>query len=132
MSAQPLRTAPARPAPSSWRPRLQVVRAPANQRSLLSFAALCLTILVGAMLAALMLNTAMAATAYEMREQRIELARMSEHQQVLSHRVEQAAAPGALAEAARDLGMERGEGTSYLILDEDLIAGPAADLIGSD
>ena len=132
-AAQPLRT-PASPssAPSSWRPRLQIVRAPAGQRSLLPFAALCLTILVGAMLVALMLNTAMAATAYEMREERTELARMSEHQQVLAHRVEQKAAPASLATAATELGMERDTGINYLTLQDDSITGPAADPGGSD
>src|SRR5690625_2401605 len=112
MSAQPVRTAPARPAPSSWRPRLQVVRAPANQRSLLPFAALCLTILVGAMLGALMLNTAMAATAYELREQRIDLARLSEHQQVLAHQAEQIAAPWPMRPSNWAWSPERGPVTS--------------------
>jgi len=84
------------------------------------------------MLGALMLNTAMAATAYEMREQRIDLARLSEHQQVLAHQAEQIAAPGALADAALELGMEPGEGTSYLLLEDGMIAGPAAELSESD
>lgn len=131
-AARPLRTPGGSPALSTRRPRLQIVRAPANQRSLLPFAALCLTILVGAMLAALMLNTAMAATAYEMREERIELARMSEHQQVLAHRVEQMAAPANLAQAARELGMERDPGINYLMLQENTVTGPAAESIGSD
>lgn len=96
------------------------------------FVALCLTILVGAMLGALLLNTAMAATAYEMQEQRIELARLSEHQQILTQQVERRGAPGALAAAATELGMERGEGTSYLRLEDGAIAGPAAELVGSD
>lgn len=132
MSAQPLRVRTARPPASTWRPRLQIIRAPAHQRSLLPFAALCLTILIGALLGALLLNTAMAATAYEMRDQRIELSRLSEQQQLLTQQVEQKAAPTSLAAAAADLGMERGEGTSYLRLEDDSIAGPAAELVGSD
>lgn len=132
MSAQPLRVRPPRPAPTSWRPRLQIVRAPAHQRSLWPFTALCLTILVGALLGALLLNTAMAATAYEMREQRIELARLSEHQQMLSQQVENHSSPAALAAAASELGMERGAGTSYVTLEDGSIAGPAADLAGTD
>lgn len=132
MSAVPQRAPVARPAVTTRRPRLLIVRAPAHQRSLVPFVALCLTILVGAMLGALLLNTAMAATAYEMQEQRIELARLSEHQQILTQQVERRGAPGALAAAATELGMERGEGTSYLRLEDGAIAGPAAELVGSD
>lgn len=96
------------------------------------FAALCLMILVAAMVGALMLNTAMVATAYQMHDQRIELARLSEHQQVLAQEVEERSAPAHLAAAATDLGMERGEGTNYLNLADKSISGPAAEQGGRD
>lgn len=135
MSAVPLRapSAPsARPVGSSWRPRLKIVRAPANARSLLPFTAMCLVILLGALIGALMLNTAMAATAYEIRDQRVQLARLSEREQDLTQRVERLAAPAQLADAANDLGMERAEGSSYITLSDGSIAGPAAGLIGEE
>lgn len=135
MSALPLR-APSvpspRPAGTTWRPRLKIVRAPANARSLLPFTALCLTILLGALIGALMLNTTMAATSYEIRDQQIQLARLSEREQDLTQQVERLAAPTQLAEAASDLGMERAEGSSYITLSNTTIAGPAAGLIGEE
>ena len=57
---------------------------------------------------------------------------MSEHQQVLAHRVEQMAAPANLAQAARELGMERDPRINYLMLQENTVTGPAAESIGSD
>ena len=130
MSAMPLRAPSARPA--ARRPALQIVRAPANARSLLPFTALCLTILLGALVAALMLNTAMAATAYEIRDQRVQLARLTEREQVLTQQVQQLAAPHELAEVATELGMERAAGSSYITLSDNTIAGPASGLIGEE
>ncbi len=131
MSAVPLR-APATRGVSSRIPRLQIVRSPSSPRSFVPFAFLCVTILIGALLGALMLNTAMASTAYEMYDQRAELARLSEHQQTLSQQVVASGSPATLAAAAQELGMEKAEETSYLNLSDGSILGPASTLIGDD
>lgn len=132
MSAASLRATELRPARSRRLPKLQIVRSPGGQRSMVPFAALCLAILVGALVGALMLNTSMAATSYQMSEQRAELARLSEQTQILSTQVDQMASPANLAAAAADLGMQRAEEPSYLTLADGSIYGPAAALIGGE
>lgn len=129
MSAMPLRAPQSRPASNpSWRPRLRIVRAPANARSRLPFLLLCVAILGGAMLGALALNTSMATTAYTIRERQIELAQLTEAEQVLAGQVEQMSSPAQLAVAASRLGMVPAEGLSYIYLEDGTITGPAADL----
>lgn len=127
MSAMPLRLprprAAARPV---WRPRLRIVRAPSPARSRLPFLLLCLVILGGALLGALALNTAMATTAYEIRDRQRELAELSQLEQQLSTEVNSLSAPIQLAASARRLGMEPAEGLSYITLADGLISGPAA------
>ncbi|GAB2992608.1 MAG TPA: hypothetical protein VKY71_13845 [Actinotalea caeni] len=131
MSAMPLRA----PRPSGnaglrWRPRLRLVRAPAPARSRLLFLLLCVGILGGAMLGALALNTAMATTAYVLRERQVELARLTESEQQLTATVEQLSSPAQLANQAQRLGMVPAEGLSYIDLETGTISGPAAALVG--
>lgn len=130
MSAMPLRAPRLRPlAPTSWRPRLRLVRAPAPARSRLPFLLLCLTILGGAMLAALALNTAMATTAYVIGDRQAELAQLAQAEQQLTAEVEQLSSPTQLAEAATRIGMVPAEGLSYINLADGTISGPASELI---
>lgn len=130
MSAMPLRAPQSRTSSQpSWRPRLRIVRAPANARSRLPFLLLCVSILGGAMLGALALNTSMATTAYTIRERQIELAQLTQSEQALAEQVEQLASPPELAAAASRLGMVPAEGLSYIHLEDGTITGPAADLV---
>lgn len=130
MSAMPLRAPQARPSRQpAWRPRLRIVRAPAQARSRLPFLLLCVAILGGAMLGALALNTSMATTAYTIRERQVELAQLTETEQVLAGQVEAMSSPTQLAEAASRLGMVPAEGLSYIRLEDGTITGPAADLV---
>ncbi|MFV0427494.1 MAG: hypothetical protein ACK5KU_10750 [Beutenbergiaceae bacterium] len=114
MSAMPLRS----PAPTTrrWRPRLRIVRAPAAARSRLPFLLLCLTILGGALLGALALNTAIATTGYEISQRQRDLAELSQREQQLSTEVNALASPARLSLAATRLGMVPAEGLRYIDL----------------
>ncbi len=128
MSAMPARAPRLRaPAQPSWRPRLRIVRAPSPARSRIPFLLLCLSILGGAMLGALALNTAMATTAYEIRDRQVELATLTETQETLTARFDGMSSPGQLADAATAIGMVPAEGFSYINLADGTITGPAAD-----
>lgn len=130
MNAMPLR-APRLRAPEqlSWRPKLRLVRAPSPARSRVPFLLLCLSILGGAMLGALALNTAMATTAYEISDRQAQLAELTQTEQLLSTRYEQMSAPTQLAAAATGLGMVPAQGFSYINLADGTITGPAAALL---
>lgn len=130
MSAMPLRAPHARPASQpSWRPRLRLVRAPAQGRSRLPFLLLCVSILGGALLGALALNTSMAITAYTISDRQAELAQLTESEQVLSEDLVQISSPTQLAAAATRIGMVPAEGLSYIHLEDGTITGPAAELV---
>ncbi|WP_040652724.1 hypothetical protein [Ruania albidiflava] len=131
MSAVPGRlTAPG--AATSWRPRLRIVRAPAAGRGRAGFILLCVSILVGALLAVLMLNTAMATTAYEIHDQQVRLARLSETEQALEQEVERLSSPVLLQQRADELGMERADGMRYLVLSDQRVLGGDVPLVGED
>ncbi len=137
MSAMPLR-APARPGPAesarSWQQevlarraaalgRLRVVRPPAQSRTRVPFVVLCVALLTGALLGALLLNTAMAQTSFDIQDKQIELARLSERHQELAQLLEVASSPPALAERARALGMVPAPAPAFLNLTEGAIIG---------
>lgn len=117
---------------SSWRPRLRIVRAPATGRSRVGFILLCVSILVGALLGALMLNTAMATTAYQIHDQQVHLARLSETEQSLAQEVERLSSPVLLQQQAEDLGMEPASGMRYIMLSDGAILGGEDPLVGQD
>ena len=131
MSAVPGRSA-APAAARSWRPRLRLVRAPAPGRSRVGFILLCVAILVGSLLGVLMLNTAMATTAYEVHDQQVQLARLAETEQSLAQQVERLSSPVLLQQQAEELGMEPADGMRYITLAENAILGRDAPLVGED
>lgn len=137
MSAMPLR-APVRPGPAetarNWQQevlarraaslgRLRVVRAPAQPQTRVPFVAFCLALLAAALLGALLLNTAMAQTSFDIQAKQIELARLSERQQGLAQQLEIAASPQMLAQRARELGMVPAPAPAFLNLTEGTIIG---------
>lgn len=88
---------------------------------------MCVSILVGAMLAALMLNTAMAATAYDINDQRIRLAQISETEQSLAQEVHHLQSPVVLQRKAEELGMERADDVRYIMLADQRVLGHDPD-----
>lgn len=109
--ATPLRSA----APQeSRRPRLQVVRAPEHSRSLVPFLVLCLTVLLGALVAALLLNTAMAVSSHRVHSQQVELAHLLETEAELQSHLDSLGSPAELRQRAGALGMVPAESTRHL------------------
>jgi len=115
MSAAPLRQqrpspragAP-RPKPSQASPRhehLRAVAAPDQVRSMVPFAWVCVTIVLGSMAAVLLLNTTMASGAYERRDLKIEIADLHQERSTLVTQLESNSSPQFLATAASEMGM---------------------------
>lgn len=122
MSAMTARTAVAEPR-RSWRPRLQVVRSPAPARTLVPYLVLCVGILLGSLVAALLINTQMAVGAYEIHESQRTLNRLVESETALRQQVEETGSPAALQRRAQDLGMLPAERIEYISLGEHAILG---------
>jgi len=130
-SAVRARTAP-RPTPTPTRqpvaprPRLRVVRAPAHARTRVPFVVLCMSILVSALLGALVLNTSMAQGEYERYALQTRLAQSAQSQQQMLSELEVTAAPAQLAAAATSLGMVPTTTGGYLRLADGAVLGNPA------
>ena len=131
MSALPQSFAPVpRPTPATappgrtrTGPRLRVVRAPEHARTRVPFVLLCIAILAGALLGALVLNTTMASAAYDKHEMEIELARLARSEQALRTSIDAQKAPQQLAASARALGLVQAPPSAYLRLADGAVLG---------
>ena len=123
-AAPSTRTQPGRragtPAPAS-RTHLRAVAAPEQARSLVPFAWLCGTIIVGALSSVLFLNTTMASGAYERRDLKIDIANLHEQRATLVTQLEQQSAPAQLGSEARRLGMVPAEQFGFLSLEDSVV-----------
>ncbi|WP_297082745.1 hypothetical protein [uncultured Demequina sp.] len=129
MSAAPLRrprtaAAPSTPQRSSSRQRtaqprahLRAVAAPEQARSLAPFAWTCVLLILGALAAVLLINTAMSEGAYERRDLKIEIAQLHQQRASLVSELEANSSPTFLADAARGLGMEPAESLGFVSID---------------
>lgn len=113
MSSLPLHTTPATNRP---RPALRVVRSPRGARSVAGYLLLCATILLAALVTALLLNTHMAVAAYDIHDAQQELNQLEEEEGTLRQQVEEAGTPSRLAERADELGMIPAEEIGYVSL----------------
>lgn len=112
-----------RRAATSQLPRLRIVRAPSRPRTRVPFIVLCVSILAGALLGALLLNVTMAQTSYAIRDRQVELAQLTEQQQDLTQQLEVAGSPESLARRARALGMVPAPAPAFLRLSDGVIIG---------
>ena len=88
------------------RPQLRVISgASTATSSSLPFLTLIILVLAGALIASMLLNAKMADTAYRMKEKQVELNVAEDHVGTLRTQVQEASAPDALADRAKDLGM---------------------------
>lgn len=126
MSAMPAPAA--RPAPQprrSWRPPLQVVHSPGRSRGVVAYLLLCAAVLVAALLAALLLNTQMAVTSYQIHDAQVDLNRLEEEEASLREQVERAGSPAQLREQADELGLVPAEDLTFIDLAGRQILGGA-------
>ncbi len=116
---------PARPGAPAERPapRLRVVRPPAQARTHVPFVVICMAILVGALLSALVLNTQMARGSYAKHDMGVELAELAQQQQELASSIEAHRSPAQLAAQAAALGMQPASGTAWLRLSDGTVQG---------
>lgn len=133
MSAEQAVRAPrVRPRPSAApqsapeRPRLRLVRPPAQARTHVPFVVTCMAILAGALIAALLLNTQLAAGSYEQRSMDVRLAELARSEQSLSAELDANKAPANLAERATAQGMVPAGSTGWLQLADGTVRGDAA------
>lgn len=127
MSSLP-RTAVAAPLPRPrTRPKLEVVRSPEPSRSVVPFMVCCALVLLAALVAALMLNTAMAVASYTIHSGKTELATLTEVGDQLSETAERLGSPSALQERASSLGMVPAEATVYISVATGTILGTAEE-----
>lgn len=126
MSSTARATAPSiRPA---WRPRLHLVRSPEPARSVVPFLVLCMVVLAGSLVAALLLNTSMAVSSYRVHAKQVELAELRETQLELQSQLDALGSPGVLRERAGQLGMVPPEATVYVSVGSGTIfGGPQGD-----
>lgn len=125
----PLRSAPAQAPGRFSRPTLRVLPAPMVSRTRAPFLLLCAGLLLGSLLIALLLNTAMARGAYHAHDLEVQLARMAQTEQALEESLIAAGSPGQLAELARKLGMIPSPHTAFIDLSQQKVLGvptPAA------
>jgi len=131
MSAAPLRqqrpttrgTAPrSAPTPAPRRRNhLRAVTAPDQVRSMVPFAWLCVSIVLGSLAAVLLLNTTMASGAYERRDLKIEIAGLHQERATLVTQLESNSSPQFLAQAAADMGMVPAETLGFMSLKDSIV-----------
>ncbi|WP_454049080.1 hypothetical protein [Cellulomonas sp. Marseille-Q8402] len=116
--------APGAPASSpAAKPRLRLVRPPAQARTHVPFVVTCMAILAAALLAALLLNTQLAAGAYATRTMDVRLAELARTEQALSAEIDANKAPARLAERAIAQGMQPAGSTGWLRLSDGTVQG---------
>lgn len=108
-----------RPAPAPARaPHLRPVTTPEPSRSLTPFAVLCVSFILAAMAAVLMLNTELTRGAHDAALMRREIAQYQQQRVTLLTQLEAAAAPGGLAAAAQGLGMVPADRIGFVSLSD--------------
>ncbi|MBN2176197.1 MAG: hypothetical protein JW722_00895 [Demequinaceae bacterium] len=85
------------------------------------FAILCVTIIIGSLVAVLLLNTTMAAGAYEARDLLIETANLMERRADLLLELDEHASPQSLADKALALGMHPATEVGYISLEDGTV-----------
>ncbi|GMA31729.1 hypothetical protein [Litorihabitans aurantiacus] len=135
MSAAPARITPvarpgsaatgsaARGARGTALPRLRLVRQTRAEAARVPFFAVCAGVLLASLLAALGLNTSMAATSYAIRDKQAELATARQDVESLSGRVEAASSPAQVMAQAAELGLVPNPGLVYIRLSDGTLVG---------
>ncbi len=89
--------------------------------AIVPFVTLCVTIIVGTLVSVLLLNTTMAAGAYQGRDLLIETANLLERRADLLLELEAHSAPQNLVEQAAELGMVQATEVGYISLEDGTV-----------
>lgn len=108
------------------RPALYVVRGIAPARATLPLLLFIVLILVGALVSSMVLNAAMANTAFEMQQAQIRLNVLNDHIDTVRNQVEQVSSADALAQRAAELGMVPAGAPGVVDLSTGTVSGGAA------
>lgn len=106
------------PAP---RPQLKLVTSAVQRRRALPFVLLCILLLAGAMLATVVLNTAMADRSYEISRLRSDLTASQQAEKAAWAQLEMLTSPTQLAASALELGMVPSTPVGYITLADSSI-----------
>lgn len=119
--SRPLHPA-ASPAPATrQRDHLRAVPAPEHARSLVPFTWACVSMILGALAAVLILNTTMAEGAYERRDLKIELADLHQQRATLISALEANASPQWLSTRAGELGMQPATTLGFVSIEDGVV-----------
>ena len=105
--------------------RLRVVPGGAGEPRGGLFAALCVTLLAGGLLAVLLLNTALAQGSFVLHDLQARSGELDDTQEALTQAIDAQRAPGQLARQARALGMVPADSVAFLRLSDGKILGVA-------
>lgn len=105
--------------------RLRVVPGAAGEPRGGLFAALCIALLAGGLLAVLMLNTALAQGSFVLHDLQSRAGELDDTQEALTQAIDAQRAPGRLAQRARALGMVPADSAAFLRLSDGKILGVA-------
>lgn len=131
VAPRPARTSP-RPARTTAQPaRLRLVDAAPLQGHHTGFVLLCLALVVGGLLAALLLNTARAESSFVVSDLKVELTRLHDQRVTLEAELAAAESPDTLAKKAARMGMEPSPSTAVLRLSDGAVLGVAAGIDGN-
>lgn len=110
---------------ASSKQRLRVVPGAAGEPRGGLFAALCVMLLAGGLLAVLMLNTALAQGSFVLHDLRARSGELDDTQEALTQAIDAQRAPGQLARRASALGMVPANSVAFLRLSDGKILGVA-------
>jgi hypothetical protein len=116
----------------SARQQLRVVSPTGAQPRGGLFAALCVLLLGGGLLAVLMLNTALAQGSFQLHDLNARSGELADTQEALSQAIDAERAPAQLAQQARALGMVPADSAAFLRLSDGMILGVAKPARRSD
>lgn len=114
------------------RASLRVVDATPKTRSHAGFVVLCLALVVGGLLSALLLNTARAESSFTLSDLRAEQTELHDTRVTLEAELSRMRSPETLAVAAEDLGLVPSPSTAVLRLSDNQVLGVAAQVDPAD
>lgn len=126
------RAGSARSAPGTRQARLRLVDAAPSRQGNTGFALLCIGLVLGGLMCALMLNMARGEGSFTLGALRAEQTRLHDERVTLEAQLADLRSPDTLADKAKDLGLVPSPSTAVLRLSDGAVLGVAAGVDGND